>query len=159
MEERRDFKVGEGASFSKTITDEDIRDFARISGDQNPIHLDDDYANRTFFKGRIAHGALVASMISTVLGTKLPGPGSIYLGQEMRFKAPVRPGETVTARAEITAWDETKGRLTLLTEVVNQDGVVVITGEARLVMASFLQRTLPASTPPTRYAIRGHRVQ
>ncbi len=141
MQERTDFQVGEQSTLTKTISDEDIRDFARICGDENPVHLDEDYAKGTFFKGRIAHGALVASLISAVLGNQLPGPGCIYLSQEVKFKAPVRPGDTVTARAEVTAWDQDRGRITLLTEVANQDGLVVITGQAVLVMASYLKVT------------------
>jgi 3-hydroxybutyryl-CoA dehydratase len=140
VEERTSFTVGEEASLTKTITDEDIKTFARISGDDNPVHVNDDYAKGTMFGGRIAHGMLVASLISAVLGTKLPGPGAIYMSQQVRFLAPVRPGDKVTARAQVTEWDGTKGRVTLLTEVTNQGGKPVISGEARLVMSSFLAK-------------------
>ncbi len=99
--------VGMEAKFSKTITDADIVLFAGVSGDTNPVHLDQEYAEGTMFKGRIAHGMLSASMLSTVFGTKLPGPGCIYLSQTLKFKAPVRIGETVvatvTAREVLTA--------------------------------------------------------
>jgi 3-hydroxybutyryl-CoA dehydratase len=138
IEERSHFTVGEEATLSRTIRSEDIAAFARVTGDDNPVHLDDEYARGTYFGGRIAHGMLVVSLISAVLGTQLPGPGSIYLSQELRFRAPVRPGDTVTARVEVTAWDATRGRITLLTEVSNQEGVTVVTGEARLVMSAFL---------------------
>jgi len=102
--------------------------------------VNDDYGKGTMFKGRIAHGMLVAGLISAVLGTKLPGPGAIYMNQQVRFLAPVRPGDQVTARARVTEWDATKGRVTLATDVSNQDGVAVISGEARLVMSSFLKK-------------------
>ena len=138
IEERSDFTVGEEASLSKTISDADIKVFAQISGDENPVHLDDEYARRTAFGGRIAHGMLVAGLISAVVGTQLPGPGTIYLSQHLRFLAPVRPGDHVTAHVRITEWDSTTGRLTLLTEVSNQDEVTVVTGEASVVMSSYL---------------------
>jgi 3-hydroxybutyryl-CoA dehydratase len=92
------------------------------------------------FGGRIAHGILVTGLISAVLGNVLPGPGAIYMSQQLRFLAPVRPGDEATARAKVTEWDSEKGRITLLTEVTNQDGVTVITGEARLVMSSFIKK-------------------
>jgi len=92
------------------------------------------------FGGRIAHGMLVASLISAVLGTRLPGPGAIYLSQQLRFLAPVRPGDEVTARVSVTAWDPEKGRVTLLTEVANKKGIAVIAGEAQLVMSSYLKK-------------------
>jgi len=139
--ERTQFEVGESASLTRRITTEDIQAFARISGDENPVHLDEKYARDTYFQGCIAHGMLVAGLISAVLGNKLPGPGSIYLGQEIRFKAPVRPGDTVTARVEITSWDPEKGRVNLQTEVTNQEDVTVITGSAQLVMSSYLKRS------------------
>jgi len=140
IEERTSFTIGEEATLTKTIADEEIRTFAQISGDNNPIHVNEDYARGTMFGGRIAHGMLVAGLISAVLGNKLPGPGSIYMNQELRFLAPVRPGESITARAQVTEWDEAKGRVKLLTEVTNQKGEVVISGEARLVMSSFLAK-------------------
>jgi len=140
IKERTSFTVGEEATITKIISDDDIRTFARISGDDNPVHVNDDYAKGTMFKGRIAHGMLVAGLISAVLGTKLPGPGAIYMSQQVRFLAPVRPGDKVTARARVAEWDATKGRVTLATDVSNQEGVVVISGEARLVMSSFLKK-------------------
>src|SRR5215813_14647427 len=93
--------AGMTAVFTKTVTEADIVLFAGISGDTNPVHLDEDFAKSTMFKGRIAHGMLSASFISTVFGTKLPGPGAIYVSQNLKFKAPVRIGDTVTARVEL----------------------------------------------------------
>lgn len=140
FEERNHFTIGEEATFTKIISDEDITTFAKISGDENPVHVNDAYAKGTMFGGRIAHGILVTGLISAVLGTVLPGPGAIYMSQQLRFLAPVRPGDEATARARVTEWDSEKGRITLLTEVTNQDGVTVITGEARLVMSSFIKK-------------------
>ena len=140
IKERTSFTIGEEATLTRVVSDDDIKTFARITGDDNPVHANDDYAKGTMFKGRIAHGMLVAGLISAVLGTKLPGPGAIYMSQQVRFLAPVRPGDQVTARARVTEWDATKGRVTLVTDVSNQDGVAVISGEARLVMSSFLKR-------------------
>ena len=140
IKERTSFTIGEEATLTRVVSDDDIKTFARITGDDNPVHVNDEYAKGTMFKGRIAHGMLVAGLISAVLGTKLPGPGAIYMSQQVRFLAPVRPGDQVTARARVTEWDATKGRVTLVTDVSNQDGVAVISGEARLVMSSFLKR-------------------
>jgi 3-hydroxybutyryl-CoA dehydratase len=140
IKERTSFTVGEEAILTKLVSDDDIKAFARISGDDNPVHMNDDYAKGTMFGGRIAHGMLVAGLISAVLGTMLPGPGAIYLSQQLRFRAPVRPGDQVTARAKVTEWNPEKGRVTLLTDVTNQEGSVVIEGEARLVMSAFLKR-------------------
>ena len=140
IKERTSFTIGEEATLTRIISDDDIMTFARISGDDNPVHINDAYAKSTMFKGRIAHGMLVAGLISAVCGTMLPGPGAIYLSQQLRFLAPVRPGDRVTARAKVTEWDQEKGRVTLFTEVKNQEGVAVISGEARLVMSSYLKR-------------------
>lgn len=140
IKERTSFTVGEEAILTKLVSDNDIKAFARISGDDNPVHMNDDYAKGTMFGGRIAHGMLVAGLISAVLGTMLPGPGAIYLSQQLRFRAPVRPGDQVMARAKVTEWNPEKGRVTLLTDVMNQEGSVVIEGEARLVMSSYLER-------------------
>ena len=140
IKERTTFTVGEEAILTKLVSDDDIKTFARISGDDNPVHVNDDYARGTMFGGRIAHGMLVAGLISAVLGTKLPGPGAIYMSQQLRFLAPVRPGDQVTARAKVTDWNPEKGRITLLTDVTKQEGSVVIEGEARLVMSAYLKK-------------------
>jgi 3-hydroxybutyryl-CoA dehydratase len=138
--ERRSFTIGEEATLTKLISDEDIITYARISGDENPVHVNEEYAKSTLFGGRIAPGMHVASLISSLLGTVLPGPGSIYLSQQLRFLAPVRPGDQVKARAKVTDWDPDKGLVKLLTEVINQDNVTVITGTAHLVMPSCIKR-------------------
>ena len=108
-----DLDEGMEASLSKTVTDADILCFSEISGDTNPVHLDDDYARATRFGGRIAHGMLSASLISAVIGTKLPGTGAIYLSQNLRFRAPVKPGDLVTARVRVVSLDQAKRRATL----------------------------------------------
>lgn len=125
-----DLSVGEAATVSKTITETDIYLFAGITGDFNPVHVDEEYANTTVFKRRIAHGMLTAGLISHVLGMKLPGPGAIYLKQEVRFLAPVHIGDTVTARAEITQIIREKNRVVMRTTCTNQAGVMVLEGEA-----------------------------
>jgi 3-hydroxybutyryl-CoA dehydratase len=125
--------VGQTAEFTKTVTETDVVLFAGITGDLNPAHIDQAWAQASRFGGRIAHGMLSASFISTVLGTKLPGPGTIYLSQSLRFTAPVMIGETVTARVEV-AEVMSKRRIRLTTTVVKQDGTTVVEGEA-LVLA------------------------
>jgi len=130
-----DLKVGMSAEFVKTISGEDIELFADVSGDCNPLHLDDDYAAGTMFKSRIAHGMLTASFISTILGTKLPGPGCIYISQSIRFKAPVRPGDRVTARAQVSDLESARGRATLQCECIVGD-TVVLDGVAQVMVPS-----------------------
>jgi 3-hydroxybutyryl-CoA dehydratase len=121
---------GQSASLTRTVLDEDVRSFAALSGDTNPVHLDEVFAEQTRFKGRIAHGMLCASYISAVLGTKLPGPGVIYLSQTLRFLAPVYVRDTVTATVVVAHVREDKPIVTLDTKVSNQNGDVVATGEA-----------------------------
>jgi len=128
-----DLAVGMSASYAKTVTDADIVLFAGVSGDINPVHLDEDYANGTAFKGRIVHGLLTASFISAVLGTKLPGPGCIYVSQNLKFKAPVRIGDTVRARVTVTAIDQARARVKVST-LCQVGETVVIDGEAELVV-------------------------
>ena len=139
VQERADFVVGEAATITKTITLEDVEAFAALTGDYNPVHVDDAYAAGTLFGGRIVHGMFLAGLISAVIGTTMPGPGAIYMTQELRFTAPAYPGDTLTARVEVTAWDGQKGRITLATEVRNQDGKQLVMGDARLVMSAFLK--------------------
>ncbi len=124
-----DFNVGQTEYYERTVAEADIERFADVSGDDNPVHLDDTWAAATMFKGRIAHGMLSASYISTVIGTRLPGPGSIYMGQSLRFRAPVRIGDTVRATVTVRAIDEEKRRLTLDT-VCSVGETTVIEGEA-----------------------------
>lgn len=123
-------RIGDTASFSKTVTAADIVLFAGISGDNNPIHLDAEYARTSQFGRRIAHGMLTASFISTVLGTKMPGIGAVYVGQTLRFLAPVFIGDTITAIATIESYDRSRARLKLATVCINQNGNEVLTGEA-----------------------------
>ena len=120
-----DLKVGQQAMFGRTVTDADILAFAGVSGDTNPIHLHDGFARSTRFGQRIAHGMLGAGYISTVIGTKLPGPGAIYVSQSMIFKAPVLVGDTITAVATITQIDDKRRRVTLKTQCLNGDKVVI----------------------------------
>lgn len=124
--------VGSKASLSKTITEEDVKLFSTITGDYNPLHLDEEYAKKTIFKGRVVHGLLSAGLISAVLGTRLPGPGSIYLSQTLKFTAPVRVGDTVTCEVEVIEKLEEKKLLRLKTTCKRQDGISVIEGEATL---------------------------
>jgi len=122
--------VGDTAEVSKTITDEDVRAFAELTGDRNPVHLDEEFAARTRFGRRIAHGMLGASLISTVLASELPGPGSVYLSQTLRFTAPVFLGDTITARVTVKHVREDKPVVTLETVCTNQRGERVVEGEA-----------------------------
>ena len=122
--------VGDVASRSKLITDADIHTFADLTGDHNPIHIDDEFASQSLFGKRIAHGMLTASLISAVLANDLPGQGSIYLGQTLRFVAPVFVGDEVTARVTVLAVRDNKPIATLETVCVNQRNEVVIKGEA-----------------------------
>ena len=108
-----DLEVGMHDVFAKTVTDADIMAFAGISGDTNPVHLNHEFASLTMFEGRIAHGMLSASFISAVIGTRLPGTGAIYLSQNLRFRAPVKPGDLVTARVRVISLDQAKRRATL----------------------------------------------
>ena len=127
-------KIGDSSSLTKTFNDSDVRSFAEISGDKNPIHLDDEYAGQTRFKHRLVHGTLTAGLISAVLGTQLPGPGSIYIRQVINFRAPVYIGETITATVTISKIRTGKPIITLETVCKNQDGVVVLDGEAVLMV-------------------------
>ncbi len=124
-----ELSVGQSASFGKTIGEADILMFAAVSGDTNPVHINAEVAAASMFKERIAHGMLSAGLISAVLGTRLPGEGSIYLSQTLKFRAPVKIGDTVTARVEITALDPAKNRVTLST-ICTVAGKTVIEGEA-----------------------------
>ena len=129
-----DLTPGMSQAYSKTVTDADITIFAGVSGDTNPVHLDDSFAEQTIFKSRIAHGMLSASFISTVLGTRLPGPGCIYLSQNMRFKAPVKVGDTVEARVTVKEVIEEKKRVVCET-VCRVGDTVVVEGEAILLVS------------------------
>lgn len=125
-----EMNVGDSASLSKTVTESDVLSFAGLTMDFNPVHVNAEYAKDSIFKERIAHGMLSAGFISAVLGTTLPGPNSIYLGQELKFTAPVKIGDTVTATATITEKKDDKRLLKLKTVVTNQRGEVVVDGNA-----------------------------
>ncbi len=128
-----EIRVGDGASLVRNVTDRDIQLFAAVSGDVNPAHVDALYAKSTRFHGIIAHGMLGASLISTVLGTRFPGPGTIYLGQSLKFLKPVHVGDTLTVTVTVRSLDELRHRLVLATTCTNQDGDIVIDGEAEVV--------------------------
>ncbi len=125
-----ELKVRERAEFSKTVSETDIYLFAGITGDMNPAHINEAYARTTFFKTRIAHGLLPAGLISNVIAMKLPGPGTIYLRQELNFKAPVRIGDTITAQVEVLEIMKEKKHVRLKNICTNQDGSVGLDGEA-----------------------------
>lgn len=127
-----ELKIGDSASFAKTITDADVKTFAGVSGDFNPVHINEEFAKDSMFGQRIAHGMLGASLFSTVLGTQLPGEGAIYLGQELKFTKPVFLGDTITATATVSELNVEKNRVIMETVATNQRGEVVIKGQATL---------------------------
>ena len=132
-----DIQIGDTATFSKTISEFDIYQFAGITGDFNPMHINEEFADTTIFEDRIAHGLLTGSFISTVLGMKLPGPNSIYLSQSFSFTAPVKIGDTITAKVEVIEKQDEKKFIKLKTQVWNQHKKMVVDGEA-LVMKKYL---------------------
>ena len=125
-----ELKVGDAAELAKTVSESDIYLYAGVTGDFNPAHINEAYAQKTFFKTRIAHGMLAAGFISAILGSHLPGPGTIYVRQELNFLAPVRIGDTITARVEVVEITPEEKRVRLRTTCVNQDGTIVLDGEA-----------------------------
>ncbi len=139
-----DLQVGMSATFAKTITEADIVLFAGVSGDNNAIHTNEEFARSTIFGGRIAHGFLSASVISAAVANRLPGPGTVYLGQELRFKAPVRPGDTVHATVTVKSVDLAKARAVLDT-VCHVNGKVVIDGQATVMTTSSVKRQAQAA--------------
>lgn len=124
------FTVGQQAACSKTITETDVVMFAGLSGDFNPIHIDSEYAKNTRFNERIAHGLLTSSLLSQLLGVHLPGKGSVYMEQTIKFKAPVYIGDTIKATATVQEYIKEKRIIKLLTECQNQKEVTVLTGTA-----------------------------
>lgn len=130
-----DLEIGMMRTLSKRVTDRDIELFAEVSTDRNPVHLDDDFAKDTIFQGRIAHGMLSAGLISAVIGEQLPGHGTIYMGQQLTFLAPVRPGDVVRAEVTVLDIDHAKRRVTLKTECL-VDGKPVLKGEAKVLAPS-----------------------
>ena len=125
-----DMEIGQTATYSKTLTEEDLVLFARTSGDVNPVHLDEEFAKGTPFKTRIAHGMWSAGLISCALGTILPGPGTVYLGQNLSFRRPVLLGDTLTVKLTVSGKQDDKKWVTIDTDVVNQDDKLVVKGDA-----------------------------
>lgn len=130
-----EMEIGMSRHLEKTVTDRDIELFAEVSTDRNPVHLDEDYARDTIFEGRIAHGMLTAGLISAVIGEQLPGHGAVYLGQSLKFLAPVRPGDRVRAEVTVTAIDHSRRRVSLDT-VCKIEGKPVLKGEAQVLAPS-----------------------
>jgi len=129
----KQIKLGDTAYFSKTVSESDVYLYAGITGDLNPAHINETYAKDTFFKTRIAHGMLTAGFISRILGMQLPGPGTIYMRQSLNFLAPVRFGDTITAKVEVVEVIAEKNRVRLKTTCTNQEGTVVLDGEAMVI--------------------------
>ena len=129
-----ELELGMSESYTRVVSEEDIQQFATVSGDHNPVHLDDDFASTTRFKKRIAHGMLSASFISTVVGTRLPGNGCIYVSQTLKFRAPVYIGDTVVTKLSVTHIDERKGFVTLKS-ICTVDSTDVIRGEAVMLVS------------------------
>jgi len=130
-----DIEIGMTRHLRKEVTDRDIELFAEVSTDRNPVHLDEDYAQDTIFAGRIAHGMLTAGLVSAVIGEQLPGHGTVYMGQSLKFLGPVRPGDVVVAEVEVTAIDHAKRRVTMDTRCL-VDGKKVLVGEATVLAPS-----------------------
>jgi 3-hydroxybutyryl-CoA dehydratase len=126
----QELKIGDSAQITKTITEEIVNEFARVTGDTNPIHTNPAYAEKTIFKGRIAHGIYSLGIFSTILGNILPGYGTIYLSQEVKFLAPVRIGDTITARVEVIELVPERNRVKFKTTCSNQNGKLVVDGYA-----------------------------
>ncbi len=131
---RADFYIGEQASLTRTITEADVNTFAALTGDVNPIHVDKEYASKSRFGRRVAHGTLTGGLIGAVLANRLPGPGAIYLSQQLEFVAPVFLGDTVTAVVEVTSWRPEKRIITLKTAAYNQEDRQVVTGQSVLLV-------------------------
>jgi acyl dehydratase len=140
-------EVGQTASYSKTVEERDIQLFAAVSGDRNPVHLDAEYAATSMFKQRIAHGMFSGALISAAVACELPGPGTIYLGQQMRFTAPVKLGDTLTVRLEILE-KLPKFRVRVATRVFNQNDELVVDGEAEILAPRKQQTVELAELPP-----------
>ena len=129
-----EYRIGQIATISKTVSDKDVKQFAKLVGDKNPIHIDDEFAKKTQFGKRIVHGMFGASLISAVLGMKLPGPGVIYLSQSLQFTAPVFIGDKITAQVIVVKIREDKPIITMETNCINQNDEIVIKGEAILMV-------------------------
>ena len=125
-----EIELGRESSLSLHVTAETVEQYARLIGDTNPVHLDPEYAAKSFFRKRIAHGMLAAGLVGAILGTKLPGPGAIYLNQNIEFKRPINIDETITAKVQVTEKHDKHKKLTLHTWVENQGGHLVLDGTA-----------------------------
>lgn len=143
--------IGQTATYSKRIEEQDVLMFAATSGDVNPVHLDEAFAQTTQFKERIAHGMLSGAVVSAALAMELPGPGTIYLGQSLRFRRPVKLGDTITVTLEVREKKEKRQFVTLDCKVTNQDGELVVTGEADVMAppekVTLARPSLPRFTP------------
>jgi acyl dehydratase len=138
------FAVGEKAQLSRRFGVEEVRAFAELTGDRNPVHLDEEVARRTRFRRPIVHGMLYASLFSAIFGTQLPGPGAIYLAQNLKFVLPVAIGETITAEVEVTGWRPEKRILSLKTRCLNSEGKLVLDGDATILVELSGERAPPA---------------
>lgn len=137
---KKRFKIGDSSELTKTITERDIITFSRITGDTNKLHLNEEYASKTIFQKKIAHGFLTAGLISAVIGTKLPGHGTIYLSQNLVFRAPVYIGSTITAKITIVDIYKKGTRMKLKTQVYNELGKLVLDGEAIVIPPRVCER-------------------
>ena len=146
-----EINIGDGASLDRTLTEHDITLFAVMSGDINPAHVDPEYAKSSRFREVIGHGMWSGALISTVLGTEFPGPGTIYLGQDLRFRRPVKVGDTITINVQATEKDAAKGKVVLKTECVNQDGEVVVSGTAEVIAPTEKVRRARVDLPVIRF--------
>ncbi len=142
-----EIEIGQTATYSKTLTEDDLTLFAAVSGDVNPVHLDAEFAATTMFKERIAHGMWTGGLISAAIALELPGPGTIYLGQNLSFRAPVKLGDTITVTLEVTAKQDDKKFVTMSCVATNQKGKAVVKGEAQ-VMAPTEKVNMPAPELP-----------
>tara|TARA_Y100000590_G_scaffold467519_1_gene646670 strand:+ start:3780 stop:4208 length:429 start_codon:yes stop_codon:yes gene_type:complete len=131
------WKIGDFAELNHKITEEDVISFAKISGDNNPIHMDKEYAKKTFFGERIVHGMFLGSLISNVIGTKLPGSGSLWISQKLNFLSPARIGDEILIIVKVSSKSETLRVLTLDIEIKNQYGTKIVTGESKIKIAEF----------------------
>ena len=137
-----ELEIGQNAAFSKTISESDVYLFAGVTGDMNPAHINSEYSKSSIFCERVVHGMLSASLISTVLGTELPGRGTIYLQQEVKFIAPVHFGDTITATVQVTEKNIVKNRVKLRTVCTNQNGVIVVDGEAIVIPPETVKKSM-----------------
>src|SRR5215472_3492169 len=150
-----EIEIGEIAKLERTLTEQDITLFAVMSGDINPAHVDPEYAMSSRFREVIGHGMWSGALISTVLGTVFPGPGTIYLAQNLRFRRPVRVGDSVTIKVTAKEKDATKGKVMLDTECVNQDGEVVVSGTAEVIAPTEKVRRPKVYLPAVRFRRQG----